>query len=170
MLATLFHCLDLLRLSGSPADLPSSRTQLLSLLVLDVLVQAMALAVLGLPQALWFELLLTRLAGIWLMLWLRGHPARYVQTLTALFGVSLLLSCGFLAVSVGHRVAAQVPMLLMLFDLIAAGLLGWLWLAGGLVLARAMALPMPFGVLAVIALHVLPQALRVWLVPVAPAG
>ncbi len=113
---------------------------------------------------------MTRLAGIWLMLWLRGHPARYVQTLTALFGVSLLLSCGFLAVSVGHRVAAQVPMLLMLFDLIAAGLLGWLWLAGGLVLARAMALPMPFGVLAVIALHVLPQALRVWLVPVAPAG
>ncbi len=59
MLATLFHCLDLLRLSGSPADLPSSRAQLLSLLVLDVLVQAMALAVLGLPQALWFELLLS---------------------------------------------------------------------------------------------------------------
>ena len=91
-------------------------------------------------------------------------------TLTALFGISLLLSCGLLAASVGHRVAEQVPMLILLFDLIAAGLLAWLWLAGGLVLARAMAVPMPFGVLAVIALHVAPQAFRLWLLPVTPGA
>ena len=76
MIATLFHCLDLLRLSGSPADLQSSRLQLFSLLLLDVLVQASALAVLGWSQMFWIELLLARLAGIWVMLWLRGYPAR----------------------------------------------------------------------------------------------
>lgn len=170
MLATLFHCLDLLRLAGSPADLDGSRRTLLSVLLLDVGAQALALAVLGLPQALWIELLLTRLLGVWLMLWLRGHPARYTQTLSGLFGVSLLLSFGLLAVAIGHVVAAKVPILLLLFDLIAIALVGWLWIAGGLVLARAMAVPMPLGVLAAMALHVAPQALRLWLVPVAPAG
>lgn len=170
MLATLFQCLDLLRLSGSPADLDGSRRTLWILLILDLGVQALALAVLELPQALWMELLIARLLGIWLMLWLRGHPSRYRQTLAAFFGVSLLLSCGLLAVAIGHVVASKVPILLLLFDLIAVALVGWLWIAGGLVLARALSVPMPLGVMAAIALHVAPQALRVWLVPVTPGA
>ncbi|MCU0753658.1 MAG: hypothetical protein MUE46_00845 [Xanthomonadales bacterium] len=163
MLATLFQCLDFLRLSGSPADLSHSRRQMLTLLLLDLLAQSLMLAVLGLPQMVWIEGLLVRLLGVWLVLWLRGHPARYVQTLTGLFGVSMLLSCGLLAVSVLYLAAEKVPLLLQLLELIGVGLLGWLWLAGGRVLARGMGVSMPFGVLMIMALHSLPLALRVWL-------
>ncbi len=170
MLATLFHCLDLLRLSGTPADVAPSRGLLWPLLAIDCLLQALVLALLGLPQLLWLELMLARIGGVWLMLRLRGHPARLLQTLTALSGVSLLLTAALLAATLGYGTTQQAPALMQFFEMVAIGLVGWLWLAGGLVLARALSVPMPFGVAAMIALQVLPQALRLWLTPVGAGG
>lgn len=170
MFAALFHCLDLLRLSGSPADLPASRTLLLGFLLIDAALQAVAFALLGLPQQLWLETLLVRLFGVWLMLWLRGHPARLRQTVIGLSGVSLWLAAGLLAVAIGYRATELAPALTRFFELMALGLLGWLWLAGGLVLARALSVPMPLGVAALIALTTAPFAWRVWLAPVGAAG
>lgn len=170
MLAALFHCLDLLRLSGSPADLPPSRALLLQFLLIDAALQALAFAILGLPQLLWLEAILVRLGGVWLMLWLRGHPARLRQTLIALSGVSLWLSAALLAIAIAYRATELAPALTRYFELMALGLVGWLWLAGGLILARALAVPMPLGVAALLALQTAPLALRAWLVPAGAGG
>lgn len=167
MLATLFHCLDLLRLSGSPADVPPSPRLLAVFLLADAGLQALAFAVFGLPQQLWIESIVVRIGGIWLMLWLRDRPARLLQTLIALSGVSLWLSAGLLATAIGYRATELAPALTRYFELMALGLVGWLWLAGGLILARALAVPMPLGVAALLALQGVPLALRYWL---APAG
>jgi hypothetical protein len=167
MLATLFHCLDLLRLSGSPADVPPSPRLLAVFLLADAGLQALAFAVFGLPQQLWIESIVVRIGGIWLMLWLRDRPARLLQTLIALSGVSVWLSAGLLATAIGYRATELAPALTRYFELMALGLVGWLWLAGGLILARALAVPMPLGVAALLALQGVPLALRYWL---APAG
>jgi ABC-type arginine transport system ATPase subunit len=62
-----------------------------------------------------------------------------LQTLTALSGVSLLLTAALLAATLGYGTTQQAPALMQFFELVAIGLVGWLWLAGGLVLARALA-------------------------------
>lgn len=82
-------------LSGRPQDLPASRSVLATLAVLSVVTGYLVdRAHDDEAMRLLFALTQTVLLGawVWLALYVRGYPARWIQTMSALYGSALFLN------------------------------------------------------------------------------
>ena len=85
------------RLKSGPEDLPASLPLLVAIIVLATILDLVALAIMPLPGGANTALLLTIGIGTTLLwygaiLRLAGRPERFLQTLTAVFGIQIILA------------------------------------------------------------------------------
>lgn len=90
--------LDIVLWRRGPQDLPVSNLLLAMAVAAYVAVSAVQLALLGETAATWFFFVVVDpllLGGwVWLVLRLYGHPERFLQTATAVFGTGAVLGIG----------------------------------------------------------------------------
>ena len=91
-------CLDIVLWRRGPQDLPVSTLLLAIAVAAYIAVSAVQLALLGETAATWFFFLVIDpllLAGwVWLVLRLYGHPERFMQAASAVFGTGAVLGIG----------------------------------------------------------------------------
>lgn len=187
MLSLVWPALNLLKLTGSPADLPYRPSWLAGLVLLDIgltLLQyrLLAAADLTLPVVLAPLLHLTLIAAV---LWLRSRSARFVQTGIALLAIWVLLGLLLLPPvlvlsALGVQLRAAVPanefarpdVTTQFLDLLLLSLLLWRLLAEAHVLRLALALPYAATLTVALALLLGEQWLLAQLLPAAttPGG
>lgn len=96
MLSILHTLIGILRLRASPADLPTSPRLLGAIFALHAVLQVLlALQFLPVRESLPLEALVSggiTLGWIWFVLRLFGKPERFLQTATAVFGVSCVIA------------------------------------------------------------------------------
>ena len=85
------------RLKSGPEDLPASLSLLVAIIVLATILDLLTLAVVPLPDGVSSALLLavgtgTTLAWYGAILQLASRPERFLQTLTAVFGIQIILA------------------------------------------------------------------------------
>lgn len=137
---------ELAMLRRGPQDLPASRTLLILLAALSVLIGSVNGADLfgGLRTALGANLLdlLLMMLMLFVLLQVKGHLARWQQTASAFFGLGALAGMVMLLVRVPAG-ALGIMELAMLADLVVAV---WLHVALGGVLRHALDMPLLAGV------------------------
>jgi hypothetical protein len=178
MLSTLRQFLDLLLRRAGPSDLLASPRLLAGTFAALMAVQGALAAMLGespsemLPRATVSGALL--LGWIWFLTRVYGHPARFLQTATALLGVTLLSAPVLIPLAVSALGAAATPSdikpSLQLLLLAAAGL--YLLIVESRILADAIEQPVFLCVLLVLAGEFLigAIALSIGLVPPPPGA
>jgi hypothetical protein len=136
-------------LSGRPQDLPTSRTLLGVLAALSV---AVGYAIDGLHAndqtvRLLFATAQTVLLGvwIWLALFVRGYPERWLQTMSALYAANVILNLLAWPISAFLQRATAVPQALPLVFLILTGF--WFLAIMTQVLREALVMPTPVSAL-----------------------
>jgi hypothetical protein len=91
-------CLDIVLWRRGPQDLPVSSLLLAIAVAVYVAVSAVQLALLGETAATWVFFVvvdpLLLAAWVWLVLRLYGHPERFLQTASAVFGTGAVLGVG----------------------------------------------------------------------------
>jgi hypothetical protein len=111
MQALIRRLLDLCLLRGGPQDLPYSPLLARTLVLAFAVVKLLTATGLDIPDPLLRTLasIALLLALPWVVLSLRGHRARYLQTLTALTGTGLLFSLLLLPVMIAASAVPPLP-------------------------------------------------------------
>ncbi len=161
-----------LRRSG-PEDLPDS-TFLLGLTVAFYLVTQAPLALMAYGsseaslRAVAIGLVLL-FGGLWALLVLTGHRARYRRAVTAMLGTSALLSAISLPFSVWRQAAADIGSGVAMPSTIIFGIMLWSISIDGHIVARAISRPYGIGLLIAIAYFFLHTMVLFEVVPVGVA-
>lgn len=159
---------DICLLRAAPQDLPASRVLLgLSLGAYLLLAWLLAVPVYGTGRAVWLAVLDTTLlvAFVMLLLNLLRHPARVLQTLTALAGSGCLLGLIALPLVYGgqpEQAGEQVGGLLLYAWMI---LLIWNLLVAGHILRHALSTSLGVGIGLSLLYAMLSMQLIDWLIP-----
>lgn len=155
MLALISFFIQLALLRRGPQDLPASSALLVLLAGLSLLVGIASGAQLfgGVQAALGANLidLLLSMLLLFILLQLRGHKARWLQTVSAFLGLGILAGVIMLSVQALAGVLGILKFA-MLFDLVVAI---WLHVALGGVLRHALEIPLLAGVIIVLSYTVL---------------
>lgn len=176
MLSLIYPGLKLLQLKGSPADLPYQPSWLAGLLLAYVSLTVVLYQLLATPSGLQAALgaAILHLLFVRGVLWLRSRSARWVQTMTGLFTIWLLLDLLLVppilvlaALGVKLELASSAAggqTASSFLELLLVALLVWRLLAEGHVLR--IALELPYAAALVIALSLLiveSSLLQLWL-------
>ncbi len=157
VIALLNYFFELCLLRRKPQDLPASSALFALILVVNLLVGVVMLQGRfgGMAPALVVGLIdtLLLLGGLWLLLRWRGHPARLVQSATALIGSSVLLA--LVAIPLLSMVAPEPTAGSGLASLLYLLLMIWAHVVMGHILRHALDVPLGNGVALAIAFTLL---------------
>lgn len=153
-----------------PEDLPASAFLLVVTVALYLALQVPVSVIVFGPTADALRTVLAdtvlMVAGLWLLLWLTGHAARYQQTLTAVFGTGALLSLLSIPFNLWQSALGDATAFAAAPRAAILGIVLWSFVINGHILARALSKPFFVGLMIAIAFFILHTATLFSIVPV----